>query len=109
MDADKSRVLAALADVELGDFAARRAGLLSGGQAQRVALARSLARRRPVLLLDEPFTALDPKTRESCLFLVRRIASAAELAVLMVTHDSRDCDLIADSRYCLEGGAIRSC
>ena len=60
---------------------------LSGGQRQRVALARALAARPPILLLDEPFGALDPVTREAVAADVRDIHQALGLTTLMVTHD----------------------
>ncbi len=91
----RARVDAALAAVGLPDVAERRPGALSGGQQSRVALARALLRRRPILLLDEPFAALGPALRAEMLDLVARIAKEGGLTVLMVTHDPGDAVRIA--------------
>jgi len=79
---------------------------LSGGEQQRVALARSLVANRPVLLLDEPFSALDAEVREEMLSLVRGIVSDKNLATLLVTHDVNDCHKIANNHYDLKDGAF---
>ncbi len=79
---------------------------LSGGEQQRVALARSLVGNRPVLLLDEPFSALDADVREEMLVLVRGIVGDKNLATLMVTHDINDCHKIADKHYELKDGVF---
>jgi len=79
---------------------------LSGGEQQRVALARSLVGNRPVLLLDEPFSALDAEVREEMLTLVREIVSNRKLATLMVTHDINDCHKNADKHYTLRDGVF---
>jgi thiamine transport system ATP-binding protein len=63
---------------------------LSGGQASRAALARALLRARPILLLDEPFSALGPALRSEMLALVRQVAQETGALVLMVTHDPED-------------------
>ena len=96
----------ALERVGLLALSGRRASRLSGGEQQRVALARSLIRKRPVLLLDEPFTALDTETRADMLSLVRKIVTERMLATLMVTHDVDECDQIADRRYELSDGRV---
>ena len=63
---------------------------ISGGQQQRVALARALLRDKPVLLLDESFSALDWPTRQGCFDSLREITEARRMAVLFVSHDERD-------------------
>ena len=77
---------AALERVGLADYAKRRPGEISGGERQRVALARVLVRNRKILLLDEPFAALDPGLRRNMLDLVLALQAEHGLTVLMVTH-----------------------
>ena len=73
--------------VQLGDLGRRRARQLSGGQEQRVALARALAARPRVMLLDEPFSALDTALRSSMHQLLGEVRAALDPTVVMVTHD----------------------
>lgn len=89
-EAQKARVGAVLAEVGLGDKAARKPAALSGGEQSRAALARALLRARPMLLLDEPFAALGPALKAQMLDLVDRIAGQTGATVLMVTHDPED-------------------
>lgn len=70
----------------IADLLHRRAETLSGGQKQRTALARTLLRDKPILLLDEPFSALDPERREELQQLVAKLCSQRNLTLLMVTH-----------------------
>lgn len=97
----------ALERVGLLPLADQRASRLSGGEQQRVALARCLMRGRPVLLLDEPFAALDAETRTDMLALVRTLVTEQRLATLMVTHDIDECEKIADRHYELVDGRTR--
>lgn len=90
------RVPALLAMVELDGLSERNVQELSGGQQQRVALARSLATEPDLLLLDEPFSALDAFTRANLQQDVRRIARALGLTVVLVTHDLAEAVLVAD-------------
>ncbi len=91
-----SRVGELLRLVELDDYAARNVQDLSGGQQQRVALARSLAVRPEVLLLDEPFSALDAVTRRALQRDVRRIAIEIGITLVIVTHDIAEAVVMAD-------------
>lgn len=105
---DVDECKAALARVGLGDFLQTRASKLSGGQQQRVAIARALVRRRGLILLDEPYSALDSDTRNEMLALTRALADDDQRTVLMVTHDLRDCEAIADVHYDLSSGSLQS-
>ena len=88
--------LLALVRLDPATFHQRRTQGLSGGQRQRVALARALAANPPILLLDEPFGALDPVTRETVATDVRDIHQSLGLTTLMVTHDMTEALLLAD-------------
>mgnify|MGYP001819172041 FL=1 len=77
-------------------FGERYPGSLSGGQRQRVALARSLAARPDILLLDEPFSALDALTRAALHQTVLSLLEEGGLTVLLVTHDLREAERLAD-------------
>jgi osmoprotectant transport system ATP-binding protein len=88
--------LLALVQLDSGRFASRRPRELSGGQRQRVALARALAARPAIMLLDEPFGALDPFTRDEIADDYRRIHDTLGLTTVMVTHDMTEALLLAD-------------
>lgn len=79
-------------------------GTLSGGEQQRVALARALITRPPLLLLDEPFSALDPRTRHCMYELLREIRGEFRCAVIFVTHDFPEAQTLADRVAILAGG-----
>lgn len=99
---ERQKVKAILEKVGLESYADTLVSSLSGGQQQRVALARVLIRREPVLLLDEPFTGLDPETRSEMLDLVKKITLENSLHTVMVTHEIQDCERIADRVYRVE-------
>ena len=101
-----SRSLAALAEVGLAERARSWPAELSGGQAQRVAFARALARDPEVLLLDEPFGALDALTRLRMQELFGRLRAEHGFAGLLVTHDVDEAVLLADRVLVLDGGHI---
>lgn len=81
---------------------------LSGGQKQRVAIARSLLRERPILLLDEPFSALDPLLRQEMLDLIDRLCSSKNLTLLMVTHHLPEVIQRIDRVISIETGRINA-
>ena len=103
---DAGKVAAALAEVGLPQLGGQRAATLSGGQKQRVALARTLLRNRPVLLLDEPFSALDDETRSSARDLVRELTRRNNWSTVLVTHHSDDIAALASRVYRLENGVL---
>ena len=84
----------------------RLPGELSGGQRQRVALARCLVREQPILLLDEPFSALDPALRQEMLTLVAEVCRDKQLTLLMVSHSVEDAARIATRSIVVADGRI---
>ena len=86
--ADRQRVKEVCARMGIEELAGRLLSELSGGQQQRVLLARAMVNDPELLILDEPTTALDPETRESCYALLREINRERRTAVVMVTHDT---------------------
>ena len=98
--------LLALVRLEEGAFGRRLPQELSGGQRQRVALARALAAKPCILLLDEPFGALDPVTREAVAADVRDIHHRLGLTTLMVTHDMTEALLMADRIAVMRDGHL---
>jgi thiamine transport system ATP-binding protein len=92
---DEQRVSDALRRVGLDGYGARKPGALSGGQQGRVALARVLVQRRPLILLDEPFAALGPALKAEMLDLVADLARETGATLLMVSHDPFDARRIA--------------
>ena len=102
----RPRVAAALLEVGLPDIGPQRAATLSGGQKQRVALARTLLRARPVLLLDEPFSALDDDTRANVRLLVRDLTARHQWTTILVSHHADDIDALAARRYRIANGRL---
>ena len=104
-----ARVAELLDLVALGpEFARRSPRALSGGQAQRVGLARALAARPSLMLMDEPFGALDPVTRDELGRAYRALHERLGLTTIMVTHDMTEALLLADRIVVLIGGRIRA-
>ncbi|MET7364387.1 heme ABC transporter ATP-binding protein [Streptomyces sp. NPDC005566] len=104
-DEDDAAVAAAMAATEVTEFAARPFSALSGGERARVALARVLAQRAPLLLLDEPTAALDLRHQELVLRICRERAAAGD-AVVVVLHDLGLAAAYADRAVVLDGGRI---
>jgi sulfonate transport system ATP-binding protein len=102
----RARAAAALAEVGLGDRLDDWPRNLSGGQAQRVALARALVQQPELLLLDEPFAALDALTRIRMHDLVRELVANHRPGVLLVTHDVDEAIALADRILVMREGRI---
>ncbi|NKE45365.1 ABC transporter ATP-binding protein [Roseomonas frigidaquae] len=108
---DSSRIATRVADllelVQLDpDLAQRLPGALSGGQAQRVGLARALAADPDILLMDEPFGAVDPITRRDLRAELRRIHAGTGKTILLVTHDPEEALELASQVVVLRDGAV---
>ena len=103
---DRERAEAALAEVGLSHRVDVWPKVLSGGEAQRVALARSLVREPDLLLLDEPFSALDALTRLTARDLVDQLWQRHRCAVLLVTHDVEEALVLADRVLVMDHGRI---
>ncbi|UBO73381.1 thiamine ABC transporter ATP-binding protein [Aeromonas rivuli] len=104
--AQRQQVTDAARRVGLGEMLTRLPEQLSGGQQQRVGLARALVRGKPLLLLDEPFSALDPALRREMLAEVAGLAREQNITVLMVSHNPEDAELIADQLLFVDEGRI---
>jgi putative spermidine/putrescine transport system ATP-binding protein len=102
----RQRVLEILRLVELHDFAARYPHQLSGGQCQRVALARSLVTRPRLLLLDEPLSALDARIRKHLREQIRQIQRELGLTTIFVTHDQEEALTMSDRIFLMNQGKI---
>ena len=102
----QDRVMEVLTMVGLEKFADRGASLLSGGQMQRVALARSLVMRPSVLMLDEPLSNLDARLRDRLRVELREIQLRLGLTCVYVTHDQHEAFALADRIALLQGGKI---
>jgi thiamine transport system ATP-binding protein len=94
--------------VGLTDLVDRKPGSLSGGQQSRVSLARALVRDCPLLLLDEPFSALGPSLKSDMIELVDQISNEKKLTVLFVTHDPEDAKKICDLSIIVSSGCVSS-
>ncbi len=103
-----ARVLDICKQVGIDKLLSRFPQQLSGGQKQRVALARCFVQNKPLLLLDEPFSALDPILREEMLAIVKELARIQNVTVLMVTHHISDALNVASHYLFVEQGKISS-
>lgn len=105
-DESARRVDEVLRLVELNDYATRYPHQLSGGQCQRVALARSLVTRPRLLLLDEPLSALDARIRKHLREQIRAIQQELGLTTLFVTHDQEEALTMSDRIFLMNAGRI---
>lgn len=103
---DRERVSDALSRVGLAGFETRLPSTLSGGERQRVAFARVLVRRRPLVLLDEPFAALDPDLRVQMGELLLDLQRTEGFTVLMITHDREEARRLAQCFVRIETGSV---
>jgi tungstate transport system ATP-binding protein len=101
------RVARALERLGVGHLPGRNARTLSGGEAQRVALARALVLEPALLLLDEPFAALDPPTRDGLVTDLGAILRRDRVTTLLVTHERAEAQALADRVGVLMGGRLR--
>ncbi|ENT2951505.1 thiamine ABC transporter ATP-binding protein ThiQ [Klebsiella aerogenes] len=101
-----AQVMAIAGQMGMDTLLDRLPGELSGGQRQRAALARCLVRQQPVLLLDEPFSALDPALRQEMLTLVADVCQRQQLTLLMVSHSVEDAARIAPRSIVVAEGRI---
>ena len=102
----QERLLTIASQMAIGELLDRLPSQLSGGQRQRVALARCLVREQPILLLDEPFSALDPALRQEMLQLLDKLCHQQQLTLLMVSHSIEDAVRIAPRSLVVVDGRI---
>jgi iron complex transport system ATP-binding protein len=106
-ESDRAAVRLALRQTQLEEFAQRSIAQLSGGEQQRVLLARALAQSTPVLLLDEPTNHLDLQHQASLLSLVKKLTEENKLAVLVAMHDLNFVSFFADKVALLVDGELK--
>jgi thiamine transport system ATP-binding protein len=103
---EKRLVEETLEAVGLEGFDLRKPGEMSGGQRQRVALARALISERPLILLDEPFSSLDPSLRRDMVQLVDDLRRKRNVTILMTIHTPEDVAHLADQMAFVAGGRV---
>lgn len=104
---DAAGAFALLESAGLGSLARRRPGQLSGGEQQRLAIARALAGKPAMLLLDEPFSSVDREARRSLYELIRVVSARVPGPTIYVTHDAEDARSLAEHAVRLAGGTLR--
>lgn len=106
---ERTREMLSLVGLPFGEFAARYPSALSGGQRQRVGVARALAGEPSLLLLDEPFGALDPITRREIRGEFRALRERLDLTIVFVTHDVAEAFAVADRIGLMKDGRLIAC
>jgi thiamine transport system ATP-binding protein len=107
LTADQQQLLEqSLSAVGMAGMQNQSARTLSGGEQQRVALARCLLRQKPILLMDEPFSALDDATRESMQEITKQTIATNNLCAIIVTHNSNDAIALNARTLTLENGQL---
>jgi thiamine transport system ATP-binding protein len=104
--AHRVAISAALSRVGLAGFERRMPADLSGGERQRAAIARSLVQNQPLILMDEPFAALDPALRRDMGSLMRELQREHDRTIIIVTHQPDEVQRLADNVVFLEKGAV---
>lgn len=102
----QKKLLELTVSLNMEKFLDRKAAVLSGGEKQRVALARALVGKPRVLLLDEPFSALDEALREEGRQLLKKAIAEEKIPAILVTHDRRDVDSLAQRVSRIENGRL---
>ncbi len=97
-----------LKSLGLENLSERLPNNLSGGEARRLGLARAIAPRPPLLLLDEPFAGLDPDSRRESIAYIEQVINETRTTVLLVTHRTEEAAMLGGPMYSLEGGALSS-
>ncbi len=105
-DDERALVEETLEAVGLNGFGARKPGEMSGGQRQRVALARALVSGRPLILLDEPFSSLDPTLRREMILLVDEMRRKRPVTILMTIHTPEDAAVVAEQMIFVADGRV---
>lgn len=106
-EAKEERVMKMLSLFSIEELETRYPSQLSGGQKQRVALARTLAPRPELLLLDEPFSALDKKIRTELIEKIKSLQDKLRIPLLFITHNLEEAFMLADRILILEGGKVQ--
>lgn len=102
----KQQIVQTAKQVGLTDFLDKKPNQLSGGQKQRVAIARCLLREQPILLLDEPFSALDKALRLEMMQLLKQLCEEKNLTLLLVTHQPEEVQELVNKTICIKNGQI---
>ncbi len=102
----QQQIIQTAQQVGLTDFLNKTPNQLSGGQKQRIAIARCLLRQQPILLLDEPFSALDKALRLEMIQLLKQLCTQKNLTLLLVTHQPEEVQDLVNKTICIENGQI---